>query len=174
MSDLEFRTLGNDDEIMHRRFIKEFIAAGEKITPSAADLFGLSFSEWLKKREKIASGIDLSKDRVPATLYFLIRKSDQKILGAIDVRHRLNENLKQIGGNIGYGVAPSERRKGYASHMLTKALKICRELGMMKVLITCDKDNIASAKTILKQGGILENEVPSDSGVPKQRYWIDL
>lgn len=93
----------------------------------------------------------------------------------IDIRHRLNEFLLNFGGNIGYSVRKSERRKGYATEMLKLALKKCIELNIKKVLITCNKDNIGSAKTIISNGGILENEIfdPDDNKMT-QRYWITL
>ncbi|HBL84427.1 MAG: hypothetical protein A2Y17_04630 [Clostridiales bacterium GWF2_38_85] len=97
-----------------------------------------------------------------------------KIIGTIQIRHSLNEFLIDYGGHIGYGVRPSERRKGYASQMLKLALEKCCKLNIDKVLITCDKDNIASAKTIMKNGGIIENELTEQNGNLVQRYWITL
>ena len=95
------------------------------------------------------------------------------MVGIIDIRHRLNDYLLKFGGNIGYSVRKSERRKGYAKTMLALGLEECRKLGLEKVLITCDKENIASAKTILACGGVLENEIPEERRIT-QRYWIAL
>ena len=91
----------------------------------------------------------------------------------IDIRHRLNEYLLQFGGNIGYSVRPSQRRKGYATEMLALGLEECRKLGLDRALVTCDKTNIGSAKTIQKNGGVLENEVLEGDRIT-QRYWIAL
>jgi len=77
-------------------------------------------------------------------------------------------------GHIGYGVRPSERRKGYATQMLALALEKCRTLNIEKVLVSCDKDNIGSAKTIMKNGGTLFNEYTEDDGNITQQYWITL
>jgi len=77
------------------------------------------------------------------------------------------------GGHIGYGIRPSERKKGYATKMLELALALCRQKGMEKVLLTCDKGNIGSAKTMSKNGAVLENEV-EENGKTVQRYWITL
>ena len=77
------------------------------------------------------------------------------------------------GGHIGDGIRPSERRKGYATQMVGLALEECKRIGIKKVLMVCDKDNIGSAKSITKNGGILENEQKEDGKV-EQRYWIDL
>lgn len=93
--------------------------------------------------------------------------------GSIDIRHRLNEYLLQFGGNIGYSVRPSQRRKGYATEMLALALEECRKWGLNRALVTCDKTNIGSAKTIQKNGGVLENEVLEGDRIT-QRYWIAL
>jgi predicted acetyltransferase len=107
---------------------------------------------------------------VPAHTYFLVC-NNKRIFGAINIRHCLNEYLFQFGGHIGYGIRPSERGKGYASLMLGMALPIAKKLGIDEVLVTCDKNNTASAKTIIKNGGILENEVMEEEEIV-QRYWI--
>ncbi len=85
----------------------------------------------------------------------------------------MNETLLLIGGHIGDGVRPSERRKGIATKMISLALDECRKLGIQKVLMVYDKDNIGSAKSIRNNGGVLENEIIVD-GVVEQRYWIEL
>lgn len=77
------------------------------------------------------------------------------------------------GGHIGDGIRPNERGKGLATKMIALALDECRKLGICEVLMCCDKSNIASARTIEKNGGVLENEV-LDDGVPVLRYWINL
>ena len=95
------------------------------------------------------------------------------IVGAVNIRHHLNEALLLNGGHIGDGVRPSERRKGIATKMIALALEECKKLGICKVLMVCDRDNIDSAKSIRNNGGVLENEVEVD-GVVEQRYWIGL
>ena len=84
---------------------------------------------------------------------------NKKILvGMISIRYELNQEMRMLYGNIGYGVRPTERKKGYVTEMLKFALDICKKKGMEKVIIGCYKDNIASSKTIEKNGGIKINE----------------
>ena len=113
-------------------------------------------------------------NHVPATTYFALDLDRNIFVGAINIRHYLNERLLKDGGHIGDGIRPSERRKGYATEMIRLALPICKELGIDKVLMVCYKDNIGSQKSIVNNGGILENEIPSDDGKIDQRYWIYL
>ena len=111
---------------------------------------------------------------VPDSTFFCLDPDRNIFVGAVNIRHYLNESLLFTGGHIGDGVRPSERRKGYATAMIGLALEECRKLGIKRVLMTCDSDNIGSAKSIRNNGGVLENEVINEEGVPEQRYWIDL
>ena len=95
------------------------------------------------------------------------------IVGAVNIRHYLNKSLLLNGGHIGDGVRPSERKKGIATKMIALALDECKKLGIERVLMVCDKENVGSAKSIQHNGGILENEIEVD-GIVEQRYWIDL
>lgn len=110
---------------------------------------------------------------VPDTTLFCLDKDRNIFVGAVNIRHYLNEGLLKSGGHIGDGIRPSERRKGYATAMIALALKECKKLGIEKVLMCCDKENIGSAKSIIKNGGILENEI-NCNGIIEQRYWINL
>jgi predicted acetyltransferase len=87
----------------------------------------------------------------------------------------LNEFLERVGGHIGYVVVPELRRQGHATVMLRLALGVAHDqLGLARVLVTCDDDNVGSIRTIEKNGGILENIVSGpDLAKPKRRYWID-
>ena len=112
--------------------------------------------------------------RVPDSVFFLLDEERDRLIGAANIRHYLSESLRHSGGHIGDGIRPSERRKGYGTELVRLALLECRKLGIDRVLMTCDKDNVASAKTIQKNGGVLDSEFVNEEGVIEQRYWIDL
>ena len=117
----------------------------------------------------------MPKGNVIATQFMLVHENDKKIIGMIQVRHYFNEYLEKFGGNIGYSVRPSERKKGYAKEMLKMVLPYCREIGLSKVLITCIDGNIGSEKTILSNGGIYESTVfEANENVYLKRFWIEL
>ena len=110
--------------------------------------------------------VDLPEDRVPCT-YFWITEDDE-FVGYLALRHRLNDWLLEEGGHIGYAVKPSARRQGHASEALRLALLAARDLGITRVLVTCDEDNVPSARTIEANGGVQE-----DVRNGKRRYWIE-
>lgn len=111
---------------------------------------------------------------VPDSVFFCLDTDRDIFVGAVNIRHYLTEELMQSGGHLADGVRPSERRKGIATAMIGLALEECRKLGITRVLMTCDKENIGSAKSIRNNGGVLENEFINEDAVWEQRYWIDM
>lgn len=150
--------------------LEEWYASGETIVPySIRRLDYHDFAYYCDNLEiKDASG-----GLVPDSTFFCLDEDRNRIVGAVNIRHYLNEALLLNGGHIGDGVRPSERRKGIATNMIALALAECRKLGIEKVLMVCNKDNSGSAKSILNNGGVLENEIEVN-GVVEQRYWIHL
>lgn len=113
--------------------------------------------------------------RCQAKTFLLIRANDNKIIGTINIRWNLTEKMKQFGGNIGYGIRPTERRKGYNKVNLYLGLIEAQKLGLDKVMLDCDVKNLGSDKTILALGGILERtEVDPYNGILTNVYWINV
>lgn len=148
----------------------EWSKAGEKIVPYAIRKHDFrdfdSYLENLEIREE-------TDGRVPDTTLFCLDVERNIFVGAVNIRHYLTQELLLNGGHIGDGIRPSERRKGYATAMIALALEEAKKLGIRRVLMCCDKDNVGSARSIANNGGILENEVVVN-GILQQRYWIDL
>ena len=156
-------------------FLAEFIRANTVIHGSGGfDLYADDYAGWLNRvREDRAR--EFSEKRVPAETYFLIRESDNKIVGVISIRLRLNKALWDFGGNIGFSIRPSERRKGYNKINLFLGLCVCKNRGIEAVLISCEKRNIASAKSIQALGGKLIYEyMDEELGYEIQNYVIDV
>ncbi len=151
----------------------EFIQNNERIHGGAGLGDFSSFEEWLAALRDNSSAMTVRPNRVVASTYFARRTEDSRLVGIIDIRHTLDDKLADVGGHIGYSIRKSERRKGYAKEMLGLALEKCRELKILEVLITCDKENHASARTIIANGGTFQDEV-MDEGVIMHRYWINL
>lgn len=148
----------------------EWTMANEKIIPwSIRKCDYHDIGQYIESPEvKEANG-----KNVPDSTYFCLDTERDIFVGAVNIRHYLNDKLLFSGGHIGDGIRPSERGKGLGTKMIALALDECRKLGIHDVLMCCDKGNIASARTIEKNGGVLENEV-SEDGVPVLRYWIKV
>ncbi len=150
----------------------DFIKNGDSMDGTAGLRNAQTFEEWFDAWKDNLTEATVRDNLVPATTFLAVNENDD-VVGMIDIRHRLNDCLMNFGGHIGYSVIKSQRQKGIATKMLALALDQCTKLNIFKVLITCDKKNIASAKTITNNGGVLENEVQEDNRVT-QRYWIEL
>lgn len=153
---LEVPTLKRKQEALE--YIRELKDYNSAINGTGGlDRYLDNYEAWLEKLEQDYIRVP-SEEGVPRRTYFLIRNSDNKIIGMINIRLALNEKLKKLGGNIGYSIRPTERRKGYNKINLYLALKICQQYGIKEVLMDCDKYNLGSAKTIQALGGRLIRE----------------
>lgn len=156
---------------------KEHFDNGEKILHACSKWDKIeNYDEWLELLKNNSKKETVQDNYAVTTQFFGIRERDNKIVGMINIRHELaNDFLRKYGGNIGYGIRPTERKKGYATQMLDQALKYCKEeLKLEKVMIGCYKENEASKRTILNAGGILEKELETENGKITQVYWIKL
>lgn len=126
-----------------------------------------NFQTYIDKELAKAKGLGLPKEYVPDSVYWLI--DDDEYVGRVNIRHTLTENLLRLGGHIGYDIRLSKRGRGYGKRILELALDKAANLGIKKVLITCNVNNIASKKIIEANGGILENREED-----KLRYWITI
>jgi predicted acetyltransferase len=158
----------------------EFLRAHRATTPDVPSFLhyyrdGMTLREYLIVLAELEQGVNLqSPHQVPET--FLFAFLGDRIVGRVAIRHCLNESLEREGGHLGYVVVPEYRRQGHATTMLRLALAIAREkTGASKILVTCDDGNVGSARTIEKNGGVLENVVVvPERGKAIRRYWIQL
>ena len=134
-----------------------------------------NYEEWLQKLDQDLDFEHIKPGRVPESTSFLVRVSDNKIVGIINIRYSLNEYLENYGGHIGYSIRATERRKGYGYKQLVLGLEKCLEIPIKKVLVTCRDYNKGSAKVIEKCGGVYEDTRFSEKENDNmKRYWITL
>lgn len=171
---LEFPEERHEAEVMALR--AETFAAGEDHVHGSRGLdLAESYAAWLAVQRASLSADTTPEGKVPAHEFLAVRGTDGRVVGMINIRDTPDVSLVREAGHIGYCVRPGERGKGYAVPMLRLALAFCRdELGMSRVLITCNKANLASAATIRRGGGVLADELAGEDGLVLQRYWIGL
>lgn len=126
------------------------------------------YEQYLKQLTRLESG---QHTGIPTSNYFLVENG--RIFGMVTIRYKLNDYLRQVDGHIGYSIRPSERGKGYATQLLAETLKITDLLKISTVLVTCNEDNIASAKVMLNNGGVEDDHFVEKHGNVVRRFWID-
>lgn len=139
-------------------------------------LEGETYEECMDRYYKIQDNeYAKSIDRCPGKTYFLIRKNDNKLIGMINIRHHLTPKMLVHGGHIGYGIRPTERRKGYNKiNLYLGLLKVLEEFNLDKVMLDCDVKNLGSDKTIQALGGVLERtDIDDYDGALTNVYWIN-
>lgn len=167
-----------EPSLKRKQDIKEYIEEHFKYNSDINGSMGLdkeylNYENWLSNLDNLKDPKKCPIKYCPGVEYFLIRESDDKLVGLINLRWDLNEYMLLYGGHIGYGIRPKERRKGYNKINLYLCLIKAKEIGLDKVLLTAYDDNPGSFKTIKALGGILENKIIENN---KQlgRYWIDV
>lgn len=155
---------------------QEFIAMAEEYRAAGDDRFKsarANFLAYVHGLHDAARGVNLPPGHLPWSEFWLV--SGRHIIGRSKLRPMLSAALRNEGGNIGYGIRPSERKKGYGTLILKLTLDKARELQLDRVLVTCDTDNLGSAKIIEKNGGRLQDQaISKESGKLISRYWIEL
>src|SRR5690606_1030668 len=162
-----------DYESEYLSFYQEWKESGEVMVPWVISMDPSNFQEMIKSLLDSEKEENIPENWVPASTYWLVDEN-KKVIGAVNIRHRLTKRLLDRGGHIGYGIRPSERQKGYATKLLSLSLQKTRELGLEKVLVTCDEHNIASEKTILNNGGVPDTNFIEEDGNVIKRFWIEL
>ena len=142
----------------------------DKLVPFSLKYDTSDFKKFIEVNKNFE--INSEKGFVCHSTFWLINE-ENKIVGTSNIRHSLNDNLLIEGGHIGYGIRPTQRRKGYATKILELSLKEAKRLGIKKALLTCNKDNIGSAKVIIKNGGIFRKE-QLVNGKLSLSYWIEI
>ena len=157
-------------------FINEFVEYNSDINGAGSldkILEGYTFEEALERCLNME--IKGFSERCQSKTFLLIRENDNIIVGSINVRWNLNEEMLKFGGHIGYGIRPTERRKGYNKINLYLGMIEAKKLGLEKVMLDCDVDNIASDKTLKALGGKLERtEVDPYDGILTNVYWFNV
>lgn len=130
-----------------------------------------NFASYIEKLHSQSKGENLPEGYVPQTTYWLI--DNDEFIGRVSIRHELTEYLLKEGGHIGYDIRPSKRNRGYGKAILELSIPKAKELGIKKILLTCNETNIASKKIIEANGGVFENALETSKTKPKKlRYWI--
>ena len=166
-------TLEDKEEVLN--YLKEFTEYGSAMQGIGGASSCSSYEEMLEKqqKDKCVEYLGYEGDVVPRSTYLIVREKDKKIVGSINFRWKLTRSLDEnFGGHIGYGIRPTERRKGYATEALRLGLEVCREKGLKSVRIGCYTNNTGSIKTILNNGGKLIAH--KDRLIPEDYYEIKL
>ena len=169
----EFPTMAREEEALQ---YLDGLCASDEVLHAINGLIDYkdNYAGWLEKLEK-EKNAKPSEELVPAKTYFLVRESDNKLVGMINIRLTLNYNLWNYGGHIGYNIRPSERRKGYNKVNLYLGLRELDDYGEKMALLDCDKNNLGSSATMRALGGKMIYEYyDSEKGFTIQKYVIDI
>ncbi len=155
-------------------YVEEFRAASEDMVPFVIGFPHEPFDDLVERLRGYSQGLGITEEQVPCTTFWLV-EDEREIVAVSNLRHALTDKLRREGGHIGYSVRPSRRGEGLGTAVLRESLQKAREIGLDRVLITCSKENLPSARVILRNKGQLDSEefLPERQSTV-QRYWIDL
>ncbi len=162
---IQLRELSTNDKEDIFQMIREIGPGENGYINSEYEMDYRDFPSYLKGRIKISRGIDLGPQYVPQTMYWLL--IDERPVGIGKLRHYLNDDLRRVGGHIGYTIRPSERGKGYGTILLRELIKEAKAKGIDELLLTCEERNIPSKRVIEGNNGELFDILDG-----KCRYWI--
>jgi len=167
-------TPNREFESSYRSLVEEFTSRGERLVPFTLAFEYEQFGDFLMKLRDNSRGIGIPEGFVANSSHWLVSDNFQ-LIGVSNLRHELTPALRLEGGHIGFGIRPSLRGKGFGVEILRQTLSRAKSLGLIKVLLTCGKENVASCKVIVANGGVLASEefYPPRNEV-LQKYWIDL
>lgn len=148
----------------------EWTKYNERIIPFALTRIDYHYFDlYMNNIEKL----EQTKTKVPSLVYFCLDTTQNIFLGAVTIRLQLTNELLFRGGHISDGIRPSKRNQGYGKILVKLAIEECKKLNIKDILMVCEKNNIASVKTILNNNGKLENEYKvENTNITIQRYWI--
>jgi predicted acetyltransferase len=159
-------------EASYRGHVAEFLARGEPLIPFPIGFDLSDFGALLMRLDDCSRGVGIPEGFVAHSTFWLVRNGTE-VVGVSSLRHSLTPMLLREGGNIGYGIRPSARGQGFGTEILRRTLERAVAIGLNEALVTCDKANVASARVILGNGGVLDSEIfLEERGVLLQRYWI--
>jgi len=171
--EVQLITPAKDFADTYREFVADFQAHQEPLVPWVLEWHADPFSDLLGRYADTLQETNLELGFVPHSTFWLI-DSEQRLLGVSNLRHRLNERLQRVGGHIGFGIRPSERNRGFATRLLALTLERAKCLSIDRALLTCDEMNLASARVIEKNGGVLDAPYTDENGRVTRRYWIEI
>lgn len=175
---LETPTIERKEDALE--YLNEFVEYGSEINGSGGldkCLKGLTYEEWLDRLDKMSDpDYAASINKCPSKTFFFVSEEDKRIIGMINIRYNLTEAMLKFGGHIGYGIRPTERRKGYNKiNLYLGLLKAREEFGLDRVMLDCSVTNLGSDRTIRALGGVLEKcEMDPNDNTLTNAYWIDI
>ncbi|RFU66114.1 GNAT family N-acetyltransferase [Bacillus sp. V59.32b] len=155
-------------------FYQEWKDSGKVMVPWVIGEDPSDFQAMVNRLQDYEKGENLPGNWIFENSTLWLIDHSKKVIGVVNIRHRLTERLLDTGGHIGYGIRPSERRKGYATEILSLCLQKAKELGIDKALVVCDQGNTGSEKAIVKNGGIPGKDYVEENGNVLKRYWIEI